>query len=99
VEHGKHDRAAPLGGLGQLLPPLMVVPRHVHGLTVVRLPQASPGFSCVHVPSTRPATLPYTLEHDCWSRAPLPHAVSQHTASTQNVEAHWAPVEQGSPRA
>jgi hypothetical protein len=37
------------------------------------------------------------FEHDSASRAPLPHAVLQHTASTQWVVVHWLSVEQDCP--
>jgi hypothetical protein len=49
---------SPAPGAGQLPPPLILEPRHWQGLKLVRLPQASPGFRCVHTPSTRPVTLP-----------------------------------------
>ncbi len=55
--HGKHADAPP-GGFGQLLPPFTVVPRHVHGFTVVRLPQNCPTVTVVHVPFTSPGTAP-----------------------------------------
>ena len=57
VTQGKHAEAPP-GGFGQLLPPLTTVPRQLHGLTVVRLPQASPATSVLQVPFTRPGTTP-----------------------------------------
>jgi hypothetical protein len=49
---------SPAPGAGQLSPPLIFEPRHWQGLKLVRLPHGSPGTRCVHVPSTRPVTLP-----------------------------------------
>lgn len=57
VTHGKQAELPP-GGFGQLLPPLTVVPRQVHGLTVVRAPHGSPTTSVLQVPLVRPATAP-----------------------------------------
>jgi len=55
------------------------------------------------VPSVSPATAPYTFEHDRLSRTPFgiarvePHAVLQHTVSTQKPLAHCVADEHFSP--
>jgi hypothetical protein len=47
-----------LPGDGQFPPPLIVEPRQAHGLNETRLPHGSFVLRGVHVPSTRPVTLP-----------------------------------------
>jgi hypothetical protein len=83
----------------QLLPILTTSPRQeqIPPVLAVITPQRWPAVSVVHVPTTRPGTVPKMLEHERLSRTPAPQALLQQTASMQNPDVHCPATAHGVP--